>query len=399
MTQADREQLSRMAAGDLGADAAAELRRRMNDEPALMEEHRRLVRLDRRLRALATTPPPPGLDAAVLMMDATLRSPDDEDLPPTAVRVPAIVARARTRPRALSTLLLWEQGARVLPWMLVLGMVLVLAARGVWTAPSAVRAGADGIVIENSTFILDDLRVDVRGRARLEPSDPAERVSGQEREMYRSHLIAFAAGAALTLVVEHGEALVTNGGAENVVSAGSSYPVPQREPSPGEGGAAPSEVEALRQENQRMSERVAALERVAAPGAGSPGAVSPIPWPELVPPGLAAAPFRQLAADAAAEVEGAELVEVDCAEFPCIAVYRTPEDRDVGDALRAVFEGELATGTSLSHMAMVDDDGSGPVVVHVLAAVPPTPDEGLRTRLRERGEAQAQALATEGPPL
>jgi hypothetical protein len=49
----------------------------------------------------------------------------------------------------------------------------------------------------------------------------------------------------------------------------------------------------------------------------------PQPWPEDVHAGFQPAAFEDAAEQAVADLDDAELLEVDCAEFPCLAVFRS----------------------------------------------------------------------------
>jgi hypothetical protein len=49
----------------------------------------------------------------------------------------------------------------------------------------------------------------------------------------------------------------------------------------------------------------------------------PQPWPEDVPAGFRPEAFEAAAEQVVADLEDAELMEVDCAEFPCLAVFRS----------------------------------------------------------------------------
>jgi hypothetical protein len=99
----------------------------------------------------------------------------------------------------------------------------------------------------------------------------------------------------------------------------------------------------------------------------------PQPWPEDLPKGYSPEEFRATLTEALASQEGAELVDIDCSEYPCIAVLDLPTEggpqaaRSLADKLtESGFEGD----SDLMVMIGQREDEEGSQTVAVLSAMP-----------------------------
>ncbi len=83
------------------------------------------------------------------------------------------------------------------------------------------------------------------------------------------------------------------------------------------------EVDALAAEVERLQ-----LESTLARGQLAHYEGEALPWPEDLPEGLSATGFEAAMQAAEAEMEHGELVEVDCGEFPCVAIFESGAEGD-----------------------------------------------------------------------
>jgi len=399
------EQLSRFMDGDLDAVQTAAWRKRIEDDPAVAAAWAELVALRRALDHLPDEAPPPHLVRAVVAASRGM---------------PAVPVTASPPPPA------W----RVVPWLVA---AAVLIAVGLWYgAPKpATISLVEGVVrVEGEgTLALDGMVVDFDGRARITrdsptpdleppaPGEPARRVvrasTPLEDPMDRTHALSAAAGAALTIAVQAGTVTLRAPGTDPVVvQAGETRTV---------GGQGPEAIMVLRPAAQapipaseppsatvaRLERRVAELEEqlalAAATSAVARGQLEveqghPSLWPDDVP-----AAFRESAVTAAfrasiATHPGTELVSVDCAEYPCIAVLK-PGDATEGwqSRMRPIIDeiSAAAGPADLSVSAAAMEDGGKNVAFMGVALAPENAlrdEAGLDTRTRWRTDSLLQDL-------
>jgi hypothetical protein len=89
-------------------------------------------------------------------------------------------------------------------------------------------------------------------------------------------------------------------------------------------------VEELQAEVASLSEEVARLqlESTMARGQLAHYEGEALPWPEDLPAGLAASGFEDAMRQAAEGMGDGELMEVDCGEFPCVAIFESHAEND-----------------------------------------------------------------------
>lgn len=299
------EQLSRLLDHELPEPEAEALRRRIATEPEVAALWARLCALPGALADLPDPAPPPHLVAAVL-------------------RTPA-------RPRRA-----WPS--------LGLG-----AAAGALLAASlllALRPSAAPVLIAGTQLISGDLDVRAAGHTvavhgeaalRVEPNADALRVIGaKEDPMIRDALIGAAAGALLTVAVYEGKAVITGpDDTTTTVLAGQTQVFgPGDDAGPGTAQAAPAgrrtvvvgggpadlaaRVSELEEQNSKL-----ALELAVARGQVQAHEGKSIPWPKDAPAALRPDAFEAFVRARVAKIPGASLAELDCSEYPCIAVLST----------------------------------------------------------------------------
>jgi anti-sigma factor RsiW len=313
------EQLSALASGDLPPERARALRDRIEREPEVAAAWERMQQLVADLDALPADHP--------------------ELSGPPVVVVPAPTVRRRSP--------LW--GGMALLAAVALGFV---AGRTTGPPDDWILAG-DAVVDGDVQLMAADVPVSVDGRARIsvEPVGGSARVEGQEREvpMNRSAILAGLAGAAVTVTVYEGTALVHAGDeADAPLQVRPGEPVHVRggaEAARRKGGA-PLPVEgsardaALEQRVEELQAELAAIEgelqteRFGAAVArgqlkAEQGEVSE--WPDEVPDALREETIREQLVERLAGLEGFDVEEVDCYEFPCVVALRYDGDDDSMD--------------------------------------------------------------------
>ncbi len=367
----DSEALSRLLDGELPPAEAEALRARIDAEPALHALWTRMQALPDALASLPLHAPPPHLDP----------------LPRRDHRLLPWVAAAA----ALFALFVWS---RPVPTQ-------VLVQGSTWVdGTAAVLAGSHHVAVEGRALI----SVEPPDALLREPSGTPEIAS-----MNSTHLVAALAGAALTVLVYEGRAVVTSAdaGAEPVVvEAGETHtsePVVRRvvrREAPGSTSepASPALLQARIAELEgqlaaaRLGGRMAQARVEAHEGA-------PQPWPEDLPPAWAPAAFEStLRAAIDAEGMAAQLLSIDCSEFPCLALIEADpeasEDARFDDvkALIDRLKGNEELGEAAAMLqGMVTRDDEGDHAVAGLALAPPErldPElqSRLNYRLREAGE-------------
>lgn len=216
--------------------------------------------------------------------------------------------------------------------------------------------GVETVRGEHVMLMAGGVRVEVDGEARItvEPNGPLTRREGPEVNMGTSHWLAAAGGAAVTVAVIAGAALVwPEGGAGPLtLSAGESWsseeaggpmgdPIAIRmSPDSAAGKAVLSgdlegatqaalaeEVKRLRMESQLLRGQ---LEKYQG---------SPEPWPEKIAADLRPEAFEATIDGVLDDYPEAELIRIDCEEYPCLAVVRAmPGTEDASLALKGFAE-------------------------------------------------------------
>ncbi len=381
----DRVLLSRFLDGDLDEDERRDLLQRLESEPALAAALAQAEAVLADLAGLSPTLPPPAHLAV-----------------PTADAPPTTRTTAPTRPVPL-------------PWVLAgaaAAAALLLALRP--TPAATIVTDADGAVLDGRIDLNlasgHSLELDGRGRIATTPPDP-------EAPVLRHPLAAAAGGALLTVAIYEGSALLRGPDGAVELQAGDSRtvdvdtPAPQRVvrvadgPAPASGapaGAATSteeELARLRAENEALR-----FENALVKGNLTAHEGQPMAWPDDLPERLRPDGFAAMVEAAVADVEGVELVEVDCAEFPCIGVLRSTEAGPGWEEQASAVPKGLAADLGEDYGAMVmargEDDGTGPVMLMGFALMPPGVDpqeSGPRTgyRAEEAMTAISESLRDE----
>ena len=305
------EDLSRLLAGDLPADEAAALRARIAAEPEVARAWAELVALQRSLADLPDEPPPARLVAAV----------------------------RGERPRRR-----W--------WWAAAAAAALAAALLLWSGPRPVRVVvSDGVHEVSGELVVAaaDVRVDVDGRVKIEvePARSLVRERAAEVPMDRSHAAAALVGALVTVTVYEGTALVFRPDGEPLrVEAGmsrtvSGQPAPPVQPRGARVAALPAgadEVTRLRAEVADLQDQLAAASMSGAVARGQLALEqgTPVPWPDDVPEALRPAAFEAtVRAALVSSGVAADLEQVDCGEYPCLAILRPRSlDGDLGAAIK-----------------------------------------------------------------
>ncbi len=297
------EQLSQLMSGEMSAHERAALEARIADEPHVAERWRQLQALILDLENLPEQPPPAHLDAAVVGTPAARRS-----------WAPVAFAAALA---AAVLLLAWPSP----PTHLV---------------PTAGSQWVEGRV----QLDLHEAVVQIDGSAHIfvEPNSDLVRVGGQEVDMQRQALIGALAGATLTIAVYEGRAEVgdteltagesttlTLPGAAPTIATESARPRPQRPDA-----ATAQELTTLRTRVAELESALKVSQVTQAITSGQLAAVQggEVPWPADLPEAWTADAWTREFEAAVALSPDAEIVEVDCSEYPCVAVLTAPGPDD-----------------------------------------------------------------------
>lgn len=166
---------------------------------------------------------------------------------------------------------------------------------------------------------------------------------------------------------------------------------------PPAGESPEEELARLREENAQLR-----FENALVKGSLATHQGAPLDWPADLPELLREEGFSARVSAAAAAIEGLDLVDIDCSEYPCLAVLRS-QDTEPGweDQARAVpdaLSAELGEGYGTMMMARGEDDGDEPVMMMAFALVPSEEGEALpqdqATRIGYRAE-EAMTAATD----
>lgn len=318
----DAELLSLLLDGALPPDQADALRARINAEPELAALWDAMSGLPGALGALPLETPPPELDRRVLA---------------------PVESEHRRWPGWMG-------------WAVAAGFVIAL----VWPRPAAeyvLLEGQQEVTGPARVSLADERWVQVDGHALIvvEPSPWAVREAGSKEGDMNAKLLlpaAAAAGAALTVVVYEGQALIHGGDSDvTVVEAGETHTDQPRTPSPErrvvvrqgdpQDGAqdltlpeALERIEALEQallqesfEGQLKDGRIVSHEGV------------PQAFPDDLDPSYAPNAYEAALLQAIEDNGEGELVSLDCSEFPCLATLTIDgHDDNWSDALQPIAE-------------------------------------------------------------
>jgi hypothetical protein len=371
--------LSQLRSGDLPPAEAAALRAEIDVDPELAAAWRRLGALEAQLAALPNPSPPAALRGRVVRRRR--RSPMTAALGGLAAlaAAAAIALIAPGAPPATLTLLEGHQD--------VVGAVDVL-----------VPGGA--------------VSVDGHARVRVEPRRAVAR-KGEAEDPMKSHLLSAAGGAVVTVAVLRGTAVLTTSddappievpaGTTRVVQVGApDAPAPPPRPAQVADRALDpavaqyvadleAQVAALTLQNTFVSGQLAQYQGEARP------------FPDDAHPWVSPDGFKEHVTAALASVEGLNVRDVDCDEYPCIAIAQSTGTEDelrhlmegVSAAMKAAPEGEGDLNTMISaDMSKNDDDPAAEATltlgVALLDATNPDGDDlgpRIQQRLRDAQEA------------
>jgi hypothetical protein len=370
------DDLSRLLDGELPPEQAARLCARIATDPALARRWAVLQALPTRIAALPREIPPP---------------------PPRAALAPAA---APPWPR---------RAAPWLGWLVAAGLAVALL------QPEPVRVLASGteFVDGRADLLAGDVRVSVDGIARVsvEPAGDGRRgVDAESDTMNTTHLLAAAAGSLVTVAVLEGSAWIQGDDAPRTeVRAGETRSVGGAPHAPKSRGAEPwgAQSEAKR---PPAEERIADLERqlreartenAMARGQLTRAQGTPSDWPADANPQMRPAAFERYVAEQVAAIPGAELVDVDCDEFPCVAVIRShAPGEDWEDPLKQVHEGlgEAGFGANLGVVGLAADTQTpeGDLRLYAFGVAPGDAPANVHTRLKHRAEVRLEELMGEG---
>jgi hypothetical protein len=381
------EELSRLLAGELSEADARALRARIAVDPDLARQWALLQQLPDALSALPPPEPPSALNRRVLQ---TVGGQPPWRRRLVAEWLPAGVVGALL---AASVLLLLSPDAAPKPPVLVEGVALLEGVTALQAGPVLVQ-------------------VDGRAHISVEPTPGPARERGWEAEMDRTHLLAALAGAAVTVTVLEGRALVggDDSSAAVVVASGDTLRVGGGAAGPGtavaagalpagsrSSGSAEAAAPAPSLEQQLDEAR---FQLALARGQLTRLEGAPQAWPADLPASLRPEAFS---AALRAAVEGSgKVLAIDCEEHPCVAFIETNSpDQGAEQALTAAIEPlaeSVEGGAGLMMMAYRSDDGDSASTVAAVALIPGQgePDEGLHTRIETRARNGVQALRESG---
>lgn len=356
------EEISRLLAGDLPSDRAEALRRRLLEDPEARRARDALLALDTHLASLPDeVPPPRDLDARVLGTPAPWQAPRRAVRRIPAWTVGAVAFAALTLAWALG-------GSAPEPEIL-------LVEGTEWVSGAAVvRAGDHQVEIDGL------VRIDV------EPAVPAVREPGlptMEADMRSDLVLAALAGAVVTVTVYEGTAWLApvdadQGGVGVLLREGQRHTVGPSGAANGPGGpAGPAPrvgdagdpVARLEAEIAELREQLAQarLEAAVARGQLHADHGEALPFPEDVPPTFGVEAFEDELTRHFASLEEVEIEQVDCGEYPCLAVIRS----DANDAgwfhrIEGIIEGMTreaygSNGSLAVSRYLHEPEGSDPV--------------------------------------
>jgi anti-sigma factor RsiW len=354
------EELSRLLSGDLPPAHASALQQRIARDPELAAQWRAMSQLPGALSSLPDIPPPPGLDDRVLALRAHPRKASN-------------VRRS------------WVAAA------IALAAAILVAVASWPTPPSQVVVAAGSHLVEGDVRVLaGGTTVELDGVALItvEPGTAIER-EGQQEDAMRNAILAAATGAAITVTVYEGSALLWPDARADqpiALSEGDSHAVPGptrsrkaiRTSTPEQLASlslaeATARISALEQqiEESKFESTLVKGQLEAFQGAAQA-------FPDNHPAAVGPSGFEESLRDALGDIEGVEVAVVDCDEFPCIAYIRPVGefDRDWHRAPEQAIKGlgEEHYDGDVGVMAMVamsEDDNGGPGSAELAIALMP----------------------------
>lgn len=364
------EQLSRYLDGDLPAEATAALERRIANESEVAS----------------------ALEEMVALRDA-LRSLPEEMTPPPY------------RP------------ARSSGWPVAAGLLLAAAVLlfAVWPSTRPHVVLTEGVSELEGVLRIDaaSLQIELDGAARIvvEPLAPLVRGAAQTQEEWMDprNVISAGAGAAVTVLVMQGSAMVSSpDGASVAVEAGEqrsfgaaveAAPLPDDPQARAE--ALQAQIAALSSQLEK-TESALAEQRFA--GQLAQGQLEqlqgpPSPWPDDVPDALSPAGFEEGLRDVLGELP-VKIEQVDCTEYPCVGAVRFVGEGgldewgdQVGGAVKTWLEGELGPGQlSVTGNQSTFGDEDGETSFMVFGAHQGERNDGVGRRTESRIRAVVDEL-------
>ncbi len=332
----DHELLSMLLDDELPEDQAASLQERIGTEPELAVAWATMQALPDALGGLPDLIPPPKLDGLVLgeTAPAVAHAPPRWAWPATAIALAAALLLSLTaRPPALE--------------------ILPVTGHQRLTGELSIDAGDVTVQIDGTVDLF------------VEPVDPQLRESSPEDPtMTRKQLLAGLAGAAITVVVYEGTAVLHAADTEPVVlEAGeqhTSHPRADRDETPRVATRTSDReptAEELQAELDALTEQLEAAQfhRAMAQGQLASHEGTPQDWPDDVNPALKPDAFAAELAQAMAGHEDLNLLSLECDEFPCFAVIESHStSEDWGDDLD-----EVGRKLSESYKELLDTDEVG----------------------------------------
>lgn len=410
--------LSRLLDDDLPPEDAAALRARLAADPALAARYAALQTVVTGLSGLTTDLAPPGLPRALGSgSGAAADGRHAHQTPRVATNVETRDGVATVTTTVRPTARFAHDGRRRFSRVFLPLAAAALAALTMFALrppPAELRVLAGTTVIDGAADVLAGsvpVRVDGRARITVEPPPGGVREKGAEiSTMDRSHLAAAFAGAVVTVVVLEGSAWVDGadaagpvglvGGERTTVQVGGRGGAPLVSGAEGPGTKDLASAQARIHELERQL-AVAKLDAGLSHGAVEAHEGKAQPWPPNAPAAYKPEAFRARLEAAVRTVPGAAIAEVDCDEFPCVAVLATTSTADDWtDQLRAVHDQmshDPAVGdVAVTAMAQATDDGAAQHRLYAFALTPAPADADAQTRTQFRAKAAMDELSGDG---
>jgi hypothetical protein len=279
------------------------------------------------------------------------------------------------------------------PWLLAAALALF----ALWpSSPSQLVVGPGSQLVDGHVLVqAGDRLIEVDGSALIsvEPGEGVVREPAQENPMNRTALVGAAAGAVLTIAVYEGRATLTDPSGPQTIDAGQTLTVGEPIHAPLTEGplSDEGEVAALR---ARVAELEQALNEVGPLTVITDGhSAKPLPWPSQHHAEFEPEAFAETLRVALDGREDLELVEVDCEEYPCLAVVESfaPSDgwedeiEDVTGELEDLYADRgQEVGLGVWNHASRRDDEEEPMQLSGLLVAPAdmTPEQQERVHLR-----------------
>jgi negative regulator of sigma E activity len=347
------DDLSRLLDGELPPDEAAALRARIATDPALAARWARMQALGGQLRALPREIP-------------------------------------RPRRRRFET-------PRWAGWAVAAAALLFTLGRPV---PARVLVEGMEVVEGRADVLAGDVLVEVDGKVSIgvEPPGGQPRVVASEvTPMDKKNVFAALAGSIVTVAVLQGSATLHPADAAPIaLQAGETHTVGGRAqappvPTPRSAASTDPRVADLERELDR-----AKLERALAVGQLRRHEGVAQEWPENLPAIWKPEGYERFLRDRVATIPDAEIVAIDCEEYPCVALVRSHsaaadwEDKlmPLHDDLEGAGFGDNLHVIGMGHdTELATDDGPVSVKLYGFAVAPGDGDDALMQRVKFRTES------------